>query len=239
MSIDFAIAVLAAATAIASLVGFLVTFLNSRHATQQLEVALNQASFDSAVSTSKLEELGKLLEIELGAVSIDEYSQNSEIRDRFRSTFGAIAEYVGAAEEDGKIDSESIAAGDARELREDAARSGDSELNRAFFDILHGEVWNGLARARRRVESRLLEVANEHGIDIGEGYKGAGRLVRLLSARGIVSSTTESQLRYALGVANRGIHGSDVEVNEALESLGLIDHFLTEYSGNASGQAGT
>lgn len=220
----------------ASLTAWLAQYARRQDMRKQ-EETLTRASFDSAVKTNELEQLGRLLEKELGSVSIAEYARNPRIRAEFRSIFGDIAEFVGDAElesANGSEESGSERASDSTS-RVHRAESGDSEIDRALSDVIDGEVWNGLARARRRLESELLDIAQRHAANVGERKMSAGQLLSLVSSVGVVSGSTSRDLRYALQVANSGIHGSDVEIGQALEAIWLIDRFLQEGGASRSG----
>jgi hypothetical protein len=84
----------------------------------------------------------------------------------------------------------------------------------------YGEVWNGLARMRRHIEIQLNQYISNLDPALADRNSrlSAGRLLAVLVRLGRISERSEKQLRYALDVANAGIHGNDVSVAQAQEA---------------------
>ena len=83
--------------------------------------------------------------------------------------------------------------------------------------IKQGAVWDGLAALRRGIEQQLVNLARERGLAIPQKY-GAGALLQLLRQNDVLPQGVADELRDAVMIANRGVHGMDVGVEEALEA---------------------
>lgn len=161
--------------------------------------------------------LGSTLVDDLGAVSISSYARHGKVRREFTKALDEIRDYL-------SLDSSENPPIEGAHEPEIGSDQPDSRLRTAFRQVQSGETWNALAIMRRELELDLLGVLGEERMSLRIG---AGQLVNLAARRGLVSSDMQSQLRYAVHVANRAIHGEPVSSGEAEEALVIVDRFFS------------
>lgn len=210
MPINLLIALLSGlgAATVAELVKALTNWYEAR---QKLQLA-DEQSFRNALASDSLSELGGYLDNAIGKFSIGEYSQNRRVRSRVNDFVSRLEDYVGTREE---LTSPEV---EPPPKAERVFGAIDSELDAVESRIQQGAIWDGLSALRRIVERRLTTIASQNGITLPERL-GAGRMLRFLHQRELVPNDALGELKFAIDVANRGVHGLDVENDEALEAL--------------------
>src|SRR5205823_154483 len=91
----------------------------------------------------------------------------------------------------------------------EAVREIDPTLQDVQRRIERGAIWDGLALLRRTIEANLRLLAHRGDVEVPERI-GAGRMLSLLRQRQVIPEDVERNLRYAIDVANRGVHGLEV-----------------------------
>lgn len=180
-------------------------------ARQKLRLA-DEQSFRNALASDSLSELGRYLDNAIGEFSIGEYSQNRRVRSRVNNFFSRLEDYVGKREE---VTSPQVT---PPPKAEPVVGAIDSELDAVESRIQRGAIWDGLSALRRIIEKRLITLASQNGITLPERL-GAGGILRFLHQRELLSNDVLQELRFAIDVANRGVHGLDVGSDEAFEAL--------------------
>lgn len=171
------------------------------------------------LQSDNMQSLGRYLYENIGATRISNYVSNKEVRDRVSRALEGVLGFLGtevetSPEEPTELADEAAGFDHVTQTLE-AEQEERSEMVRAVEEMTYGEVWNGLARMRRHIEHQLRKVSPE-----GLRYQNqsAGRLLTILRREGYVSDRAEKLLRYAINVANAGIHGTEVSVSQAQES---------------------
>jgi hypothetical protein len=182
---------------------------NWYEARQKLQ-STDEQSFRNALASDSLSELGGYLDNAIGKFSIGEYSQNRKVRSRVNDFFSRLEDYVGKRAE---VTSPQVAPPKVERV----IGAIDSELDAVESRIQQGAVWDGLAALRRIIERRLTTLASQNGITLPERL-GAGKMLRLLHQKELLPNEVFEELKFAIDVANRGVHGLDVESDEALEA---------------------
>jgi hypothetical protein len=198
----------AAATAAAELLKKVKVWYDAR---QKLKTA-DERRFQAALSSNSLAELGGYLDKSIGRFSVAEYAQNHAVRDRVNNFLARLEDYVGKS---GDIPSQQAA---PAEKPEPFLRASDPDLDSVESRIEAGAVWDALSALRRTIELRLSTLAKENAILLPQKL-GAGRMLQFLQQRELVPGNVGEELRFAIDVANRGVHGLDVGTDEALEAL--------------------
>lgn len=96
---------------------------------------------------------------------------------------------------------------------EDAVGMSD-ELKTSLHEVRWGEVWNGLARLRREIETRLRRIAAREGYWADKTSSASVLLTAALS-EGLIREEDYGWLASAVAVCNEAVHGGDVGRDEA------------------------
>lgn len=218
---DVWLAVISATLALSTSVVTLAGAASSRRATVARLSALKAVSAERAIGADSIDALGSLLIEGLGPTSLSSYIRNSQVRSEFQKVLDSVVQFLGgsgvAVESAPDHRAYSMQTGDSRRV------PADPELAKAVESLNQGEIWNALARSRRRLEVELRE---RLGGERRGARLGAGGLLRLLVRSGDLDVGTSGALQYAVAVANRGVHGEDVDPGEAMEAIGIIEHFV-------------
>jgi len=206
--VEVSLAVLSALGGLAAALQFTASRVSWRKARAATQEVLYDAAISEALDADQIRVLGTYLEERLGSITIAEYSADTATRARVSLFVSRISQFLEQPENESPTEAPAI-------LRPQEA--GATEFEEVEEMILSERVWDGLARLRRTIEIRLRELANEsvtHAASIG-----AGQLLKELIKLELVRPDAVVYLKYAISVANRGVHGVDVSVGEALEAL--------------------
>lgn len=188
----------------------------------QYQKALRKEEFKKVIGSYKIDVLGGYLYQNLGKISVYEYAKDGEEAEKLHKYLSRIADML-SADEDGEkssttsAQSSQINAGlpDARDFL-----TLSQDLRAALNEIKTGEVWNGLARVRRDLEIKIFQVAEANKIPVNKNSLGS--LLMYLGKSGIISEDAIGNLRWALSIANRAIHGNDISRIDAEEAFWVI-----------------
>jgi len=177
---------------------------------------LKEKEFARALEAADIDVLGSYLYDTLGSVEIEDIVADEGLSRKVRSVVTAAREYLGTD------------AGEADES-ERPLFSGTGEVRRTAFpearmQLARGNVWNALASVRRDLEKALTQLAERRGLEIKR--RGLGSLIGELDRRGELPEGLVRDLRYATSVANRGVHGEDVEVGQATEAIDVAERTM-------------
>jgi hypothetical protein len=197
----------------------LISILFAWHHRRHVLARSEETRFQDLLEASDLRALGGYLDDTLGGFSVRDYAADSIIAARFDRLLGRLESFV-----DLRHDGDSAL---PREEKADAvmAPAGISEVGNAWRDIERGELWNGLAKLRRYIELTLRDFLARNDIPVGE-LRSAGQMVRLAERRRLLSPEIATDLRYAIDVANRAIHGSDISDDQAREATFVAERAL-------------
>lgn len=177
------------------------------------------ANFEAILKSDNLKELGKYLDETLGQFDVAEYVAKDDVSSRIDRYIAKLKDYIGTSEE---ISEEERVPVPPREERPESPAGVFDLFEPPYNEILAefetGERWNALARLRRHIEIELRELGIEMGFSEDQ-LRSAGQILHLLSTSGRVNQGPADQLRYAVSVCNRAIHGRDVSEGEAQEAL--------------------
>jgi hypothetical protein len=191
----------------------------------------------AVLQSNDITELGEYLYNNIGATRVSNYINDSVVRERVKQALGSVLTFLGTEEDEitlREAEDAEDAAGRLPLTSEDYANEllpADETMRKALEEIRFGEVWNGLARIRRYVEARLLAIAPE---DIRTAKMSLGRLLNLLIRRELISPLIAEKLQYPIKVANAGIHGTDIDRDQAEEAWRLAASALDELASTVS-----
>lgn len=188
--------------------------------------ASDEVRFHRVIESNRLEEVGEYLDQVVGRFAIAEYADNPVVRHRVDTYLARIQRFVGTTE---AID---------EQVQEERSPTStpvlianlDEEFATAIQEVRGGMTWNGLARMRRHLERKLVAGAQKRGIPVDQ-WAPAGMLIGLLIQAGVLSKIDEPELRSALLLANRAIHGEEVTADDAIAAIQHVAHAVREVDG--------
>ena len=174
---------------------------------------VKEAQFSAALNSDSLNALGAYLDGPIASFAVKEYAYNRDVRERVNTFLARLEDFLGSRDETREAP---VAPGSAPL----PSQITDNDIQRVEVQIEEGHLWDALAALRRTIELRLGALARQHGVATGSGH-GAGRLLTLLAQREVVPREAADGLRYAINVANRGVHGLDVTTEQTINALSL------------------
>lgn len=208
------------AGALAGVITGVVSASTAARASKRAEDDLRRLSDEAqaiAMDSSDIGTVGKYLFDDIGAVRVSDVVADDRVR---RRTLSALSRLTGF------ISSETTTDGGEPASAAVEAQTLSGDLRTAREQIVAGEVWNGLALMRRHLEI-VLRTSDPR---LESARMGAGQLISAAARIGVLPPEVVPQLRYAVGVANRAIHGEPVDVAIALEAVDSADYGLRTWS---------
>ena len=205
-------------------------FLSARSEARKLAKELEAA----ALQSNDIAKLGEYLYGNIGATRISNYVSDNVVRERVKQALGGILTFLGPEESEITNEEAEEAAGPIPLTPENykvGLSQADETMTRALEEIRIGEVWNGLARMRRYIESQLRAFIPD---DLTIAKMSLGQLLNLLVSQGRIPAEIATQLRYPIKVANAGIHGTDIDRGQAEEAWVVAMSALTELASSVS-----
>lgn len=201
-------------------------FVSARAEAKKLAQELETA----ALQSNSISELGGYLYDNIGATRVSNYVDDNAVRERVTRALDSVVAFLGP--EEVRITAEEVEEAEAAtpapsvpQEQGEVEQLADAEMRRALQEIQYGETWNGLARMRRHIEVQLRRIAPP---DSFPPNVSAGRLLELMARRGVIQQGTVKQLRFAIRVANAGVHGEDVNPGQAEEAWNMARVALAE-----------
>jgi hypothetical protein len=205
----FLIPILAALTSVVSTIYSLV---QKKQVAQKALQDASQMEFERALESNDIIVLGDYLYNKLGAFRVADYAFDTKVKKRVTQFLDRLEEFLG--EKSDVIYYPPY----PPEPRFSIRISHPSELQRAQTELVSGRVWSALLLIRQEIEKKLSRLASEYPDTLPHKI-GASALLNRLARVGLVSQDAVLYLQYAINVANRGIHGTDIATNEAEEAL--------------------
>jgi len=168
--------------------------------------------FSALLFSNDLSSLSNYLSEKLGKFTVFEYAENEDVSHRVDSVLSKLIGYVGSSDELSRTE-EPVLPKNLKYTREREPVFEDIERV-----LEEGETWNALAQLRHYIEISLRQFAlnwDPKPLDISS----AGRLIIFLDNRNLISPNSANFLRYAIAVANRGIHGHELRYDVARKAI--------------------
>ena len=173
--------------------------------------------FQSILESDNLTVVGSYLDDVIGNFNLYEYVSNRNVSERIDRYLEKLRSFIGTdAEVKQQIKETKIPS----KIKERLVIS--DPFDRILTELRSGEIWNALARLRRYIEISLREIARAEDIRIERPT--AGQLLNVLSRRRLIPGEVLSNLKYAITVCNKAIHGVEVNWEEA-EAAALHANF--------------
>jgi hypothetical protein len=212
------------AAGLISVIGSLISLLLSNYKKRSALTAVEEQPLERVLRSSEIVPLGRYLDTTLSKVTVSQYTSSETISAQVDQYIERIRDFVGTTEE---VQAQQI----AKQQPEPVplwTLEIPSELQPVLDELKDGESWNALARLRRLIELHLRDVAKTRRLRI-EKVRSAGQLVDLLEKDRYLDSDSANDLRYAIQISNRAVHGLDVTREEA---EGAIAHAVRALSKN-------
>jgi hypothetical protein len=190
------------------------TFLDER----KKLAAAEESYFRQVLASDSIDVLGRYLDNEVGNFLVSEYVSSDKARLRIDSIINSMQDFVGREKE--VMEDLPIVESIAR-----PTSPVSDEFRLIFSKLQSGIAWDALAALRRHIEIKLKQLISKKDILVDD-RSSAGRLLSILSQKGLLANNVERQLRYAVDVANRAIHGHDVSISIAEEAVFMAQDAL-------------
>lgn len=181
-----------------------------REARRKLKEA-EEVRFQAALAADSLLALGGYLDGPIGSFLVTEYADNPRVKERVNTFLARLEQYVGTT-------SGFPEATEAPAVLQPGPEVADLEFGGVEARLQEGRPWDALAALRRIIEKRLTSYAVQHDIRLPE-RPGAGRVLQVLRQHQLLPENAAASLRYAIDVANRGVHGLEVSSDEVFDAL--------------------
>ncbi|WP_157741369.1 hypothetical protein [Jiangella sp. DSM 45060] len=229
MSLDAVISLLAIGLGATSVATALVGYLKELQSRSTSSNALEKADVSTVLTNPDIDKLGSVLRNDIGKVRVSDYTRDQAVRRRFNDLVGEILDFVG---DDREAELSPAQGRDNRERFGTLDGEVFPELTDAYREVAGGEVWNGLARARRAVEIEFRQLLGIP-LEVAGSSKpiSLGAMTGQLLAGGALNEGDAIDLRYAIDLCNRAVHGYPVGIANAAEALSILNRILLNLHG--------
>ena len=212
---DLIIYIVTIFTGLLSVVTSIYLNLNHYWDSQKKKKMATEENLESALKSNDLHILGNSLENIIGNFNVYEYVTDSNISNKIDRYVEKLSSFVGTDER--------IKTGTISEppINSDFKKSEFMVCNGKYYNnknFTKSENWNALAKLRRDIEIFLNEIAKEKGLNLPNNIS-AGTLLKILTQKDIIPESAYNNLKYSISVANKAIHGLDVDIEEANEAI--------------------
>lgn len=212
-------------TIVGALAAYFAAAASSR--AKEEEQRVERSRVDAAIQQLDRKELGNFLWNAAGDTSIADVIGRPVLDQRIMAALDVVSSFAGEPPE---------TLGEPPDETKNVASSGEAypELRRASTEIDEGEVWTGLARARRELE---LGLAGLTGQQPSANYRSTSSMLRELVWSNRISPSVAQAASFGFGTASAVIHGREVDQNTAREALRAINFALSELRSPERGDA--
>lgn len=197
-------------SALLSVGGTIITELSKYRAEKKKLKLAQEARFQKVLESNSIVELGSYMDDIIGKFQIREYGENETIRKKVDSYLEKIQNFVGTRED---IEQEP-AIEKPPQLTTQLMEELPEQFQTVYTELQTGEPWNALAKLRRIIEVRLVNLAGASDIKIVKRY-GAGNILKILTDRKLIEQQTVKRLQFAISLSNKAIHGENVSFEDA------------------------
>lgn len=199
------------ASVASGLVSIVITMLTWFFSKKSMRSKLHEAQeeeFRRALGSDKLTEIGSYLDKNIGNFNLYEYVSNPNVSNKIDIYLEKVRSFVGT---DTEVEQQAKETKSLPKIKERLHIS--DPFDRILTELRSGETWTALARLRRYIEINLRKIAKAQDIPLERAT--AGQLLNILSRRGLIPGEILLNLRYAIAVCNKAIHGVEISWDEA------------------------
>ena len=189
------------------------SFVEKRRLTAKAIREASEKEFEQALGSSDIVVLGNYLYSRIGSFNVEDYSSDEKVRKKVTQFLGRLDEFLGEEAEEPTQP--------PQELPQAMSPTGPPippELQKAQDELRNGRIWSSLVLLRNEIEKQLRTLASPIQ-NTNVKHVGAGSLLARLAKERMISEDALPNLRYAINVANRGVHGYEISENEAQDAL--------------------
>ena len=189
------------------------SFVEKRRLTAKAIREASEKEFEQALGSSDIVVLGNYLYSRIGSFNVEDYSSDEKVRKKVTQFLGRLDEFLGEEAEEPTQP--------PQELPQAMSPTGPPippELQKAQDELRNGRIWSSLVLLRNEIEKQLRTLASPIQ-NTNVKHVGAGSLLARLAKERMISEGALPNLRYAINVANRGVHGYEISENEAQDAL--------------------
>ncbi|WP_341907917.1 hypothetical protein [Fluviicola taffensis] len=196
---------------------YLFNYIKQRKTLEEIDGNL----FKQALASADIKQLGKYLDNNIGNVTIKEFSTNTKIQKKVNHYIQNIISFIGTEEDIKKTDIES------HETKIIYNYEVPNEFHSIIKELSFGQPWNALAQLRRHIEISLRDIVKNYDINIKE-FMPITQTLSILGSMNLISPSTINDLKYAVSVCNKAVHGIDISLPEAEEAIQIVIKALDE-----------
>jgi len=227
-SLNF-VTILSAIAGLLSVFVTLLSFLRNRLKETENLKKINPLNLFSAITLRNIKVLGKFIDKNLGAITIKEYVSNKKIHTTVDHSLNRILRYIGTEED---IKKEVVPIPDTEisfnyEIPE--------ELRYIKDEIKVGEYWGAMATLRNYIVTNLIMTFKQYNMGTDKyipqdqlSYMTPSQLISILSSSQRISQAVARDLRYAISICNKAVHGLKITPEEAEKAVQLAINDLEE-----------
>ncbi len=201
-------AILGLLSASSTLFAYFLSNIKQRKTLEEIDSKL----FKQALASADIKQLGNYLDNNIGNVTIKEFSTNPKIQKKVNHYIQNIISFIGTAEDIKKTEVKS----------HETEIIYNPEIPKEFHPILKelrfGQPWNALAQLRRHIEISLRAIVNEYNIDLKE-FMPITQTLSTLGSMNLISTSSIRDLKYAVSICNKAVHGIETSLPEAEEAI--------------------
>ncbi len=187
---------------------------------------LRKADTRAALASAELSTLGYHLFERLGSASVRNYMVDDEVRSDIDEALAAVKEYLRDPAPSGDPDP------DPSETR---VRNSKNPAAVPALSAAATDYWTSLAAARRDLGIALSRALDLN--DLKTSSSSVNQLLALARQRAIIPAEEVPRIRKAVDVANKAVHGVEIDPDTALESLSVISECTARLSSKAAPEA--
>lgn len=222
MSIISVIAsILGLLSASTTILSSLFSYFKQRKTLEEIDSKL----FKQAIASADIKQLGNYLDKNIGNVTIKEFSTNQNIQKKVNHYIQSIITFIGTEEDIKKTGVES----------HETEIVNNNDIPKDFYPIIKelrlGQPWNALAQLRRHIEISLRDFLKQYSIETKE-FMPITQTLSMLGSMNLISSSSIRDLKYAVSICNRAVHGIDTSIPEAEEAIQMAIRALNEIDKN-------
>lgn len=215
ISIQLIISIISSLAGMLSLSATLKSFLKFRNTQKSKLKISDELSFETAIQSDDIKILGSYLEDVIGNFTIRDYATNKKIETRVNKYIEKISSFVGRTE-----DVKDVPIERPKNLFENEPfwNKISVEYDDVLKELRFGEPWNALAKLRRHLEITIKKLFSKYNLQYKDIFSVTKQL-HLLEREEIITKNDFENLKYSISVANKAIHGIDINEKEAEEAI--------------------
>ncbi|KQO33214.1 hypothetical protein ASF10_19260 [Flavobacterium sp. Leaf82] len=203
--------ILGVLSALVTVFSFFLNYIKQQKTLEEIDNKL----FKQALESGDIKKLGSYLDKNIGNVTIKEFSTNSKIQKKVNNYIQNIISFIGTEED--------IKKADTKLHKQEIIHDNDNiKVPNEFYPFIKelqlGQPWNALAQLRRHIEINLREILKSYNIETKE-FISISQMLSILDSMNLIPTSYIQDLKYAVAICNKAVHGIDISLPEAEEAI--------------------